>query len=336
MAEQIRMSDIARRLGISTVSVSKALAGEKGVSEETRQRVREMAEEMGYVGPMRHRAGVKQSHVLGVLIPSRYLDATETFYWRLYQDVVQQAAQRGCLVLLEMLDDAQASECAMPRLVAENRAEGLILLGRPPFDYAGRMRQRWPRPVVYLDFCAPEANMDAVLSNNMYGMSALTEYLIRRGHREIGFVGTLQATDSINDRFLGYCRALLRNGIPFRSDWCLDDRDTETGSTFEIRLPEQLPTAFVCNCDMTAAQMIAQLKKSGRRVPEDISVVGFDDYLPAGITTIPLTTWAADTEEMARLAVRTLIKRILGEPVHSPQQITNGRLVLRDSVRSLE
>ncbi len=335
MAEMVRMSDIAKRLGISTVSVSKALSGDKGVSEDTRRRVREAAAEMGYQGSLRQRKDAKRRYTVGILIPARYLDETETFYLHLYQDVARQAPLQGCRVLMETLEDEQARRGELPQLMTAYHTDGLILLGNPPYDYAARMRDKWHRPVVYLDFSAPEADVDAILSNNVYGTAALTEYLIGKGHREIGFFGTLNVTDSINDRYLGYCRAMMRNNLPLRPQWRVDDRDAASGNAFSARLPSPMPTAFVCNCDMMAARLIALVQEQGLRVPDDVSVVGFDDYLPASMSPIPLTTWAVDTVEMARLAVESLKKRMQGEGGFPQQQITGGHLVLRGTVKAL-
>ena len=334
MGDQIRMADIAKRLGISTVSVSKALSGEKGVSEDTRQKVRQTAEEMGYRGPLRRRMDARL-FTLGVLIPSRYLDVGDSFYWRLYQEVVQQAAENNCLVSLEMLDEERAAAEEQPRLVTEQRADGMILLGKPPYDYARKMKQLWDRPVVYLDFASPEADMDAVISNNFYGMVAMTNYLIGRGHREIGFFGTPSATDSIAERYYGFQRALMMNGLESRAKWRIDDRDMITGMGSTIRLPEKLPTAFVCNCDTAAIDLIRALRQRGLRVPDDISVVGFDDFLPNPEEAIPLTTWAVDMGEMARLAVHLLLRRLAGETDPPSMQMSCGRLVERSSVRTL-
>ena len=335
MGDRVRMADIAGRLGISTVSVSKALSGDKGVSEETRRRVLAAAEEMGYRGPLRRRMDTRP-FALGVLIPSRYLDEGDSFYWRLYQEVAQQGAENHCLVSLEMLEDERAARAELPRLVTEQRVSGLILLGKPPFGYAERLRPHWGRPVVYLDFASPEADMDAVVSNNFYGMAAMTSYLIERGHRDIGFYGSPPATDSIADRYFGFLRALMMHHLTCRPDWRIDDRDTETGRYTEVRLPEELPTAFVCNCDANAWRLVEALQRRGLRVPQDISVVGFDDYQPNPEKTIPLTTWAVDMGEMARLAVGLLLQKQSGEKTPPAMQMSCGRLVERDSVKTLQ
>lgn len=333
----VKMADIARELGVSTVAVSKALSGQKGVSEELRARVQLLAEELGYQSPSQRRAErEKTGFNIGVLIPSRYLDDGETFYWALYRQIAAQAQQRGCFVLFEIIDEEAARSGAMPRLLREKRVDGLIILGKPPFGYARKVKDAWQQPLVYLDFYETDVSADSVISNSFFGMYAMTRYLLERGHREIGFVGTLQATDSINDRYLGYCKALMESGILLRGDWVVDDRDAENGVRIDIRLPEPLPTAFVCNNDVAARLLIDRLRSAGLRVPEDVSVTGFDDFEGAAAKEgVGLTTYSVNMPEMAANAVKMLVRRLNSEPYHAGMRITDGRLVERDSVRDL-
>ena len=133
----VKMADIAQALGVSTVAVSKALAGQKGVSEELRERIKKTAEEMGYRSPkVLRQVKYKSGFNIGVLICERYVGTSEAFYWKLYQEVTARAMKKDCFVLLELLskDDAQAHR--LPKLVTEDKADGLIIIGKPPFDYA--------------------------------------------------------------------------------------------------------------------------------------------------------------------------------------------------------
>ena len=153
------------------------------------------------------------------------------------------------------------------------------------------------------------------------------------GHTEIAFVGTVCATNSITDRFLGYMKALLEHGSEYRKEWVIEDRDMETGRVDrDIRLPEKMPTAFVCNCDLTAGYLIQKLQKAGYRVPEDISVVGFDNYLYPGICDVEITTYEVDISEMARRTMHKIYKKIADEKYTSGAFIVDGHLVKKDSV----
>src|SRR5690606_24701877 len=148
-----------------------------------------------------------------------------------------------------------------------------------------------------------------VITDNFYGVYEMTNYLINRGHREIGFIGNVHTTSSIQDRFLGYYKSLLEHRIPLREDWIVNDRD-DRGKFIDFELPEQLPSAFVCNCDRVAFNLIQALNDRGYRVPEDCSVVGFDNDIFAMIANPQLTTVAVDMPEMARVAVDCMINKL--------------------------
>lgn len=332
----VRMADIARQLGISTVAVSKALNNQKGVSEELRLRVKELAEQMGYHSPaqMRRMQG-KTDYNIGVLIPTQYLEGSDSFYWKLYQEVTARAMKKDCFVLLELLTPEDAQMKHLPKLITEEKADGLIIIGKPPFDYTKELKAAWPKPIIYLDFYDSDISADSVLSNGFYGTFLLTQHLIEQGHEHIGYVGTLLATDSITDRYLGYTKAMLEHQLPIKIEWLLKDREADSGITTSLELPQEMPTAFVCNCDRTASVLIQQLERAGYRVPQDVSVVGFDDYLPNGILNIGLTTYSVDLHEMAHIAVRTMLKRLMGESWKQGMHITDGELILRDSVQPL-
>ena len=206
----VRMADIAKELHISTVAVSKALNNQKGVSEELRQQVKELAKSMGYHSPAQlRRMQGKTGYNIGVLIPTQYLGSNDAFYWKLYQEVTARAMKKDCFVLLELLSNEDAQAKHLPKLITEDKADGLIIIGKPPFDYAKALKNAWHKPIVYLDFYDSDISADSVISNGFYGTFLLTQHLIERGHKDIGFVGTLLATDSITDRYLGYTKAML-------------------------------------------------------------------------------------------------------------------------------
>ena len=333
--KHIKMSDIARELGISTVAVSKALSGQKGVSDELRVRVRRLADEMGYQSPgeLRRNRQAAGSNI-GVLIPKRYLDSHETFYWKLYQEVVSLSKQKECFTLLEVLEDTDAMQNHLPKLALENKADGIIIIGKPINGYAAMLRKAWPHPVVFLDFYDADSSADSVISNGFFGAYLLTNHLLGLGHRKIGYVGTLLSTASITDRYLGYTKAMMEQNIAVRPEWVVDDRDVE-GMNIDIRLPSPMPTAFVCNCDYIAALLIKKLREEGYRVPQDISVVGFDNYLMPGLCDIGITTYAVDIPEMARMAVRILLGKLTAQPYRTGLQMTDGYLVEKESAAKL-
>ena len=327
------MRDIARAVGTSAVTVSKALAGKTGMSDKLRTRIIRKAEEMGYEYPRGGRLIPREHMNIGILIPERYFEA-ESFYGDMYRKLVRRLSGKGHFGLLELLSPEDERDLVLPNLLESGRADGLILLGEPSKAYYRRIAQAG-LPMVFLDFYDEQANADAVAGDNGYGSYRLTCHLIRRGHRKIGFVGNAKATGSIMDRFLGYYRAMLVNDLPVREAWILSDREMTGGLKAPV-LPEELPTAFVCNCDMTARLLIEQLTARGVRVPEDVSVTGFDDFPPSRENEVGLSTFRIDTEGMIDLAIQRLLERCAGDASPFGRIVVGGQPVYRDSEIPME
>ena len=328
MAEKrTSMRDIAKAVGTSAVTVSKAMAGKDGMSSELREKILKTAAEMGYVYG---REGIPgKPHLdIGILIPARYFEAG-SFYSEMYRMLVTQLSEKGHFGLLEILDAEKEEALMLPNLVSSGRADGMIVLGEPVKAYA-RMAAQSGIPTVFLDFYDEQGNADAVTGDNTYGAYRLTSHLIHRGHTKIGFVGNRLATASIMDRYLGYYRAMLTHELPVREDWILSDREM-TGNLKAPVLPEEMPTAFVCNCDLTARMMISVLQEAGYRVPEDVAVTGFDDYPPGSEGDMELSTFRLDLEGMVQLAVKTVTERCAGSDRPFGRTVVGGQPVYRVS-----
>ena len=327
-AKKPTMRDIAREVGTSAVTVYKAMAVKTGMSYELRMKILKKASEMGYEYPHSSRLLPREHLEIGILIPDKYFEA-DSFYAEIYKRLVKKLADLGHFGLLELLEPENERKLELPSLMTTKHVDGLIMLGEPTKAYYRKVAQAGT-PVVFVDFYDEQANADAVAGDNAYGAYRLTSHLIRRGHRKIGFVGNIKATSSIMDRFLGYYRAMLLNDLQVREDWIIPDRAL-TGGIVKPSLPAELPTAFVCNCDMTARMMTDLLRERGYRVPEDISVTGFDDYPPGGENDIPLSTFRIDTDGMIELAVKTLLERCTGEQKPFGRLVVGGQPVYRDS-----
>lgn len=334
------MSDIAKVMGVSTVTVSKALSDQKGVSEELRIKIKEKAQEMGYKTAStryRERSESGKSYTFGVIVSDRFLAKYESFYWNLYQEVATAAVQKGCFTMLEVLKAEDEDKLVMPRLLGERKAEGLIVIGRLQEAYMERLIEQVDIPFILLDFTDRNGAYDAVVSNSYMGMYRMTNYLFDMGHREIGFVGNVFFTGSITDRFFGYLKSLAEHGVELKKEWVLQDRNQQTGRSdigFAWKLPQKMPTAFVCNNDVAAATLVDHLQQKGFRVPEDISVVGYDNYQPPGLCDVRITTYEVNMSGMAEQAVGNLISKLSGENYKQGVTIVDGRIVYKESVEA--
>lgn len=335
MAKNVTMRDIGRALGVSAVSVSKALAGKSGVSEEMRARIEQKAQEMGYRYDLVPKQPRKDRQDVGILVPEGFFDVSASFYGSLCRKVSQKITEIGCFAALEILSDADERACVCPSIVDCGRVDVLIILGQVSRKYI-RMLESFSSKVPYvcLDFYDEQSTANSVVSDGMYGSYRLTSHLIHMGHTQIAFLGSILSTSSIMDRYLGYYRSMLQHDLPIHADWLIPDRDDK--SIFaSFALPNPLPTAIVCNCDLAAYSLIHRLQEQGIRVPEDVSVVGFDDYSEIAGAVPKLTTYAVDQDAMASQVVSLVQDSLAGAITHNGRIVTRGNIIYRDSVRDL-
>lgn len=319
------------------MTVSKALSGQKGVSEELREKIIQLADQMGYVkNVVSERAAGHRSYTIGVAVSERYVDENKSFYWQLYQMTSQRALQQNCFTMLEVIDAETEHHLCIPKMIEEKKAEAIIIMGSFKAEYVQFLRRNVHIPLVFMDTIGCDGGSDAVVSNNMMGAYQMTNYLFELGHQRIGFVGTRLATASIDDRYFGYLKAAMEHGMKVEDGWLIDDRDRETGCCdYErfLHLPRRnMPTAFFCNNDMTALAIIQKLQENGYRVPEDISVVGFDNFQTETLKQIGLTTYAINMREMTRRVVHIVLRKLENPDYSTGVYMIAGRFIERESV----
>ena len=331
----VRLSDIAEKLGVSTVTVSNALANQRGVSEELRERIKAMATEMGYQAPG-SQAASKTAVNIGVLVQERYLGNGSSFYWRLYQELAVACAAHNCLLAFCVLKPDEEKNIEIPVMISDHRVDGLNVMGEISRAYLRKLEKEAGMPMIFLDFYAAEFDVDCVISNNFYGMYTATRHLVKKGHKKIAYVGSVKSNSSIADRYFGYLKAVRQYGLEERADWIVEDRVPGTMEIIEPKLPHDKPTAFVCNCDQTASMLIHELESNGYRVPEDVSVVGYDNFLFMPVCDIAITTYGVDMPEMAKAAAERIIARVKGlDKGPGRLSIISGNLIDKESVRAL-
>lgn len=335
MAKNVTMRDIAKKVGVSTVTVSKALTDKDGVGSELRAVIKATAEEMGYtysgIGDGFRRG---RSYNIGVIVEEHYVDNSTTvfpFYMKMYNSINKQMSQFHYSVIMEAITSKMLAEHRMPDIVTERKVDGVIVLGQMKSDYLKVLREN-KLPVVYLDFYDRTMEVPSVINDNMYGTYMLTNYLVSMGHKKIAYVGSIDATASILDRYLGYYRSLLTHQLKMPDDYIIPDRDDE-GYFIDLQMPKEMPTAFVCNCDGTANLLMKLLISRGYRIPQDISVVGFDNYSAEFDYNLPkLTTIEVNIEEMTKNAVEMIICLLKGEENLGGRKVISGKLIIRGSV----
>lgn len=335
MAQQkINMDTIARSLNVSKVTVSKALNNKEGVSEELREIIKKKAEELGYhINVMAKGLKQNRTYNIGILIADRYVQATNTYYLEIYTKFTKEIATLGYTVILEILSSEDEKKCNLPKMYLSGKVDGIIIIGECNHEYLKKFINL-DIPVLLFDFTDSDIPVDSIIADNSFSGMQITKLLINNGHKNIGFIGNIYSTSSIKERFLGFYRALLDAKLPINYDFVISDRD-ETGILKDIELPEKLPTAFVCNNDQGAYYLCQKLLKMGVKVPDDVSIVTFDNSIYSHLSPVKLTTVDANADQMVTSAIKAILKKIERRDKVYDRIFVKGKIIERNSVKNL-
>ena len=325
--KNIKMADIARKLNVSIVSVSKALSGKEGVSDQTRKKILAMAKEMGY---MKHSTDVLQGEAdtVIVMVAQRFF-GDSSFYSQMYNSLLQNLNGEGYTTVLEIVSQVREQNNYMPPSLGKKNVVGIIFMGEMARPYINEVAKTGI-PYMFLDFYDSNYCVNSVSSDSMKGAYLMTKHLIEQNLTDITFVGSIDMTSSIMDRYLGYVRAMTLSGLSDKIKW-LPDRNTETGKFIKVPLPESLPQAFFCNNDSIAFLLIQQLHDRNISVPEDISVLGFDDSNISRISNPTISTYQVDIPSMTQISVDVLKTMLKHKDVVYKQISVPGKVLYRES-----
>jgi LacI family transcriptional regulator len=323
--------EVAGRAHVSATTVSHVVNGTRFVSETIRARVQAAMAELGYRPNALARSLRRgETKTLGLILP----DSANPYFAELGRGIESAAFALGYSVVLCNTEGNQAREQLYLDLLAEKQVDGLLLVAAG--DRAGALEGAPGRrlPVVVVDRDLPHVQVDTVLADKRQGSHLATRHLARLGHRRIGCIAGPSNLAPSARRLRGYRDALEEAGLPFdprltrRGDYHPGSGWAATRALLEEPSP---PTAVFAGNDLMAIGALRAAAEAGRRVPDDLAVVGFDDIELASFTTPPLTTVRQSTVELGRTAVRLLAERI-GDPARPPvRALLDTRLVVRAS-----
>lgn len=333
--KKVRLSDIAAKLNISTVTVSKALSDKEGVGDELRQQIKELATQMGYKVKSTYAGSSNITGNIGIIIPNGYFLAESSYYWFLFNHLTKALLRKNFYTILELVSSEDEHNIVLPRILQDNKVDGVIILGELSSSYIENIK-KYTNNFVLLDFYTSNTDLDSVCDDNFFCSYILTNQIISMGHKNLTFVGNFNSTTSIKDRFMGFQKAMMEHNLPCDKSNILSDRN-DGDTIIKIDLPEDLngTTCFVCNCDETAANLMARLTEKGYKIPEDVSVTGFDDFYFFNKSPIPLTTVYINPEDTADITSELIVKKVKGEPYIKGRHVVTGKVIIRDSLKKL-
>ena len=339
MEERITIRELARLSGVSVGTVSRALNGYADVRPETRERIMRLAQELDYTPAAAARSLVTQrSHVIGVFMETGegHPDLQHPFFHEVLGGLKQRVGAHGFDLLLfasERPGNGYGPHSYLKR-ARHHSVDGVVLIGLDPEDPEVRRLTRGEVPCVGIDMDLEGEATEVVMSDNVSGAEAAVRHLHDLGHRRIATItGMLESRPGI-DRLRGYRAAAQALGLAYRDEYVTyGDFYAESGREQTARLLqlEDRPTAIFAAADMMAIGALRAVAEAGLRVPEDISIVGFDDIQLAPHINPPLTTMRQDKLGLGAAAGDALVARIAGDPGRDPLLRLPVELVVRGS-----
>ena len=328
----MKIGDVAAEAGVSVATVSKVLNDRWGVAEETSIRVRAVIEELGYQSSLVAQSlRSRSTNVIGVLVVD-----IEPFSAELLKGVARAIHDTGYeLVVFSgcgRANDQVGWERRYLQRVSGTLCDGAILVTPSSVDVT------YGAPVVAVDHNVASSSLPTVDSDNLSGAVLATEYLLELGHRRIGFLAGRPDLESARLRERGYRTALKKAGIKIDSSLIRIGGyqvDTAEVAARQMLEPEDRPTAIFAANDVSALATISVAGSLGLAVPEDLSVIGFDNVPESALSEPPLTTIEQPIQQMGFDATQILIRLIAEQPVPEHTMLPT-RLVVRGSCRPLE
>jgi LacI family transcriptional regulator len=331
LGEAVTIFDVAREAGVSYGTVSRVLNNRDHVKPETRAAVMQVVDRLGFVANQQARSlAGGRSQVIGLLLHGLSTGYSDEILRGI--DAELEAANYD--LMLYTTHRRKLKESAYVGTITRGMADGLLLLlPRNSAQYLDSLRAR-KFPYMLIDHQGRGDTKHSVGATNWQGGYDATQYLIELGHRRIGFVmGTLDLACA-TDRLAGYRKALEDNAIPFDAHLvCPGDFSQPSGFAAGrtlLSLPER-PTAIFSSNDVMAFGVMEAARDDGLGIPDDLSIIGFDDVPQAALVHPPLTTIRQPLEEMGRVATQLLLK-LISDPQADVQPVTlPTSLVVRQS-----
>lgn len=329
----VTIYDIAKAADVSAMTVSRVINNTGKISGKTRAKVRKTMEEMGYVPNSLARSLVKQqTNILSLLIT----DITNPFYTTLARGAEDTAKRNGYKLLFGNSDEEYGKEKDYVDMVLSTRVDGVLFApaGDGSADHLRAMRRR-NVPFVLIDREVPGIAGDAVLGDSKDGARRLVEHLIAGGHRRIALLNGRPDVSTARLRHTGYAEALKLNDIPFDPSLVAHIGYTATEDSSAVAMFLSLPdppTALFAANNFLAVSAIRALRSLGVRVPDDMSVVCFDDFGAAATLDPFLTVARQPAYQFGSLGMQLLIDRIRGAAGDEPRRIVlPSELIVRRS-----
>lgn len=328
------IKQISEITGFSTATISNALNQKKGVGKKTSDLIFQVAREIGYID-----ANTVTKIKLVIYKKNGLIIDDTPFFTLLINGFEQECSKSGYEMVIANLDDRKANYEEQVRQLMAEPDSAIVLLGTELSEEDLVIFKEAQCPLLLLDYWCSDMFFNGVIINNEDSIRMVVNYLLENGHTEIGYLAGKFRILGFKQRETGYKGALWEKGLKYKQEYTIDLSTTMDGAYKDmlehLEKKPVLPTAFVADNDMIALGAMKALQEKGYRIPEDISIIGFDDLPFCEITSPRLTSVRVPKQEMGMLAVREIINIIkMKDSLRTKVQVCT-EFIERDSVKNL-
>jgi LacI family transcriptional regulator len=333
------IKDLADKLGVSVTTVSRVLNGKSQkfrISQQTSQKVLEAARKYHY-SPNRIARGLKleKTETIGLIIP----DIANPYFGSIAKTIEVEAHKNGySIILCDSLDD-EVTEAELLQLLAGRKVDGIIIAPTGKSSTHVKEISQQGIPVMVIDRYFSDTELPFVTTDNQLGALLATEHFIEMGHRKIACIQGINGISANSERVTGFRDALQKHEIPLNESLILGNDFGEENGYIQTKklldLPGR-PTAIFALSNLISIGALRALKEAGLIVPDDISIVSFDEQPYSAFLACPMTTVEQPREEIGKLAFQYLLNRINdGNAGNIESTMLKPRLIIRESVKKL-
>ncbi len=334
------IKDVAEKAKVSTATVSLVINDSKRISAETKKKVLKVIKQLNYHPSKSARDLVSQkTGNIGFILTDDHFLRTEPFYTRIFLGTEFEARTGNYYILLATIPSDYGDKNTLPRFILQRSVDGIIIAGKVPNAFITKL-QEYDLPLVFVDYKPEMQKSPLVLIDNIQGGLLAATHLINYGHRNIAFIGGDISHPSIRDRLTGYNRALDNSGIKQNKKF------VHTSSSYPNRQNgydaakilfsknKNITAVFACN-DAMAIGVMHFLRDNGYSIPQDVSIIGFDDVEADLLIDPPLTTIRVPKFDLGAEALRVIKESIKNSNTKNKIILVPVELIVRESTKNI-
>ena len=326
----VRLKDVASKAGVSVATVSHVVNNTKPVSEKTKARIEAAIKELSYT-PNFLAKSLKEnrSKVIGLIIP----DISNYYFTEIASIIEQRLNDAGYNMILCNSNENLELEIQHIQQLKAYMVSGMIIAPTTmDFDYRKLVASQ-DYPIVFIDRKLSTLQGDSIIADGACAVEEAVSYLIKKGHKRIGFIGANRGLSTTANRFLGYQNAQKKNGIPLDSSLCVfgEPKINPAMSLCSQLFSQTNISALLVSSSLMSIGAVQFFTKNNIKIPEQIALIGYDDYIWSTITAPPLSTIKQPTSEIGYKAAETMLNRLENGNTPITEILLNSEFIIRES-----